>query len=274
MTAALSLVPSEATTATTVAGAEPAATRPRDRAARDALIKEHLGLVHTIALDVHRHLARFVAKDDLIGYGNIGLVEAATRFEAAGNPGRLPFSVYARYRIRGAMFDGIRHQGACQDGLTYPKEAYQRIAAQARVNQILEHEALTRYGDVTSPAEAVAWVDDVLTRIARAHSLSLVEGDESDPDWAPEQSASDGNSWNGVPLATMPEPPPVDAALAREALAILTPKQRRLVELVYSHDMDINEAARELGIGSGTASKLHARALAALRAVVTPEVVR
>jgi RNA polymerase sigma factor for flagellar operon FliA len=44
--------------------------------------------------------------DDLVAYGAIGLVEAATRFEERG----VPFSAFARRRIYGAIVDGIRVQ--------------------------------------------------------------------------------------------------------------------------------------------------------------------
>lgn len=43
--------------------------------------------------------------DDLIGYGHLGLLEARTRYDPTR---RVPFDVYARHRIRGAIFDGIR----------------------------------------------------------------------------------------------------------------------------------------------------------------------
>jgi RNA polymerase sigma factor for flagellar operon FliA len=45
-----------------------------------------------------------VELDDLVAYGAIGLVEAATRFEEKG----VPFAAFARRRIYGAIVDGIR----------------------------------------------------------------------------------------------------------------------------------------------------------------------
>jgi RNA polymerase sigma factor FliA len=78
-----------------------------DTRARDKRIKAHLDLVKSIAGDIRaRPLGRGIDLDDLVAYGAIGLVEAATRFEERG----VPFSAFARRRIYGAIVDGIRAQ--------------------------------------------------------------------------------------------------------------------------------------------------------------------
>lgn len=43
--------------------------------------------------------------DDLVGYGHLGLVEAQSRYDPSRG---VDFEIYARHRIRGAIFDGIR----------------------------------------------------------------------------------------------------------------------------------------------------------------------
>jgi RNA polymerase sigma factor for flagellar operon FliA len=64
-------------------------------------------LVKSIAGDIRcRPLGRGIELDDLVGYGSVGLVEAATRFDERG----VPFSAFARPRIYGAIVDGIRAQ--------------------------------------------------------------------------------------------------------------------------------------------------------------------
>jgi RNA polymerase sigma factor (sigma-70 family) len=78
-----------------------------DTRARDQRIKAHLDLVKSMAGDIGgRPLGRGIDLDDLVGYGTVGLVEAATRFEERG----VPFSAFARPRIYGAIVDGIRAQ--------------------------------------------------------------------------------------------------------------------------------------------------------------------
>jgi RNA polymerase sigma factor for flagellar operon FliA len=78
-----------------------------DTTARDERIKAHLDLVKSIAGSIRaRPLGRGMDLDDLVAYGAIGLVEAATRFEERG----VPFAAFARRRIHGAIVDGIRVQ--------------------------------------------------------------------------------------------------------------------------------------------------------------------
>lgn len=82
-------------------------SKASDTRTRDRLIKTHLDLVKSIAGDIRaRPLGRGIEFDDLVAYGAIGLVEAATRFEERG----VPFSAFARRRIYGAIVDGIRTQ--------------------------------------------------------------------------------------------------------------------------------------------------------------------
>jgi RNA polymerase sigma factor (sigma-70 family) len=81
----------------------------RARALRDALVEAHLPLVRQIAQSVARSLPPSFDLEDLIGEGNLALLQCATRFQpdAHGNP---PFAAFARQRIRGAIIDSVRRR--------------------------------------------------------------------------------------------------------------------------------------------------------------------
>lgn len=66
-----------------------------------ALVADNLGLVHFHA----RRFARDGYERDVLGWGVIGLIQAAERFD-----GSAPFSHFASHRIRGAMVDGTRRE--------------------------------------------------------------------------------------------------------------------------------------------------------------------
>jgi RNA polymerase sigma factor for flagellar operon FliA len=72
------------------------------------LVEQHLQLVQAIARKVKKTLGASIEYDDLVAYGSKGLVEAADRYDA--RPG-VAFTTFAYYRIRGAMFDGLRTMG-------------------------------------------------------------------------------------------------------------------------------------------------------------------
>jgi RNA polymerase sigma factor for flagellar operon FliA len=68
-----------------------------------------MALVRAEARRIHRTLPRDTyALDDLVGHGHLGLLEARERFDARRG---VPFDLFARRRIRGAMFDALRRQG-------------------------------------------------------------------------------------------------------------------------------------------------------------------
>jgi RNA polymerase sigma factor for flagellar operon FliA len=75
---------------------------------RDQLIVDHLHLPKFLALRITSTLDRSACLDDLMGYGHLGLVQAADRFR----PGQgLEFGTFAWPRIQGAIVDGIRATG-------------------------------------------------------------------------------------------------------------------------------------------------------------------
>ena len=57
------------------------AVRTRSTAERDALISQHLGLVHHVARTLARKLHDGVELDELVSAGTIGLVQAMESFD-------------------------------------------------------------------------------------------------------------------------------------------------------------------------------------------------
>jgi RNA polymerase sigma factor for flagellar operon FliA len=73
-----------------------------------------------------------VSREDLFGYAYLGLVEAASRFD----PNRgVPFDAFATFRIRGAIYDGLKKMG------TYGK-GYQRLKRQILADELNDESAL------------------------------------------------------------------------------------------------------------------------------------
>lgn len=78
--------------------------RERLLAERDQLVASNVAMVASIARSlVHSFPAPFTF-DDLIGVGNLALLNAAMRYRPAEH-NNAPFSAYARMRVRGAMID-------------------------------------------------------------------------------------------------------------------------------------------------------------------------
>ena len=74
-------------------------------ARRDALVTRHRPYVIKVAKSVADALPLHVELDDLIGWGLLGLIDAAARYDARRG---VTFLSFAHHRIRGAMLDGLR----------------------------------------------------------------------------------------------------------------------------------------------------------------------
>ena len=73
------------------------------------LVEQYSEYVVRIAKQVKRTLSPNIETDDLISYGMTGLIEAAERFDPSLGAN---FSTFSYYRIRGAIYDGLRVMGS------------------------------------------------------------------------------------------------------------------------------------------------------------------
>ncbi len=75
---------------------------------RDTLIENYIPLVKYLAQRISLKLPNHVEIDDLINSGIIGLIDAIEKFDPSRG---IQFKTYAEFRIRGAIFDGLRRLG-------------------------------------------------------------------------------------------------------------------------------------------------------------------
>jgi len=218
------------------------------------LVEKHLSLVQAIARKVKKTLNASIELDDLVGYGSKGLVEAAERFDARHG---VAFTTFAYYRIRGAIYDGLRAMG------WYSRADYARYRAEERANEYLRNRA-DREGagqaqagaagagsPSASEAATLAEVHEILSSVATVHITSL-EAASSVPD-------------ESLPAADVAVDNHRLSHRVRQAVAALPDKERRLMELYYFADKNLEEAGAELGLSKSWACRLHARAVDLLR---------
>jgi len=216
------------------------------------LVEKHLSLVQAIARKVKKTLNASIELDDLVGYGSKGLVEAAERFDARHG---VAFTTFAYYRIRGAIYDGLRAMG------WYSRADYARYRAEERANEYLRNRADREgagqaqgagTGSTTAgEAATLAEVHEILSSVATVHITSL-EAASTVPD-------------ESLPAADVAVDNHRLSHRVRQAVAALPDKERRLMELYYFADKNLEEAGAELGLSKSWACRLHARAVDLLR---------
>jgi len=205
---------------------------------RRRLVDEHLTYVRSIAARVKETLPREVELDELVGYGTQGLLEAAERWDGA----QASFTTFAYYRVRGAIFDGLRRMGWLS------RSEYGR--AQERAGVYLEDRAAREGdgGDERSLEEELRDLAGALGGVAAVFLTSLGAQHEEalpDPAEAPSERIERRQStWE-----------------MRELVARLPPRERRLIELYYFEEKSLQEAGALLGLSKSWTSRVHARAV-------------
>ena len=216
--------------------------------ATDDLILQHQDYVRSLARGISKRLPRNVEFEELVSMGQVGLITAAKQFE----PGRgVAFSTFAYYRIRGAIFDGLRH-------VTWlPPSAKRKVAKLDAENQVSETTAET--SEKSSDPEFLAkQFETAVGRLGAVFLLARSGEDEADPEPTDERSAADAAEEKE------------DSELVVKAIARLTPDQRDLIRMLYFEDKSMTDVAPALGKNKSTISRRHTEAIDALRAIVNP----
>lgn len=204
------------------------------------LINGCQGLVRTIAWRVHQRLPKTVDLDDLIGYGQVGLAEAARDFdEGKGSQ----FVTYAWYRVRGAILDGLSR-------MTWFSPAdYHSGRYEAAANAVLT----TELGNADG-TQQVDWFTRTSRSLGAAFVLTAFSGMQGEP---------------GEPAIEDPRSPLESHELrdsVQKAIATLPDAERGMIEGVYFEGLTITQAGDRQQIDKSWASRLHGRALELLAA--------
>lgn len=232
---------------------DPAAMNGSRFARRDRLVMENLALVRAIALRIHDHLPACVDLDDLIHEGQLGLLDAAERFDPGKN---LSFSVYARHRIRGAILDSLRES----DWATRTQRQQQRRVRQAT------HElqaALHRSPTEDELADKTGIEVSRLRRVALdLRDACLLSGSNR---------AVDNDELPAPEFLAKPDSRPDSICARREireelgaAMGKLSERHRLVLSLYYHHEMSMKEIGDTLGVNESRVSQIHRTALTAM----------
>jgi RNA polymerase sigma factor for flagellar operon FliA len=230
--------------------------------AREALLTQHLGLVHFVARQVFRTLSSEVDFDELVSAGTLGLIGALESFDRSRG---LAFSTFAAPRIRGSILDELRRQ----DHVSRSVRRKARMVNAAR-------EALMRtLGREPLDDELAAQLDLDLPSVwrwKREIEGAMLVSIERPSDGAGDRSAAPGDLLAG-------DGPGIDELLNHEqevgllavALAALGEQQRIVLTLHYYEELKLSEIAAVLGVTESRVSQIRSKALARLRAEMAPQ---
>jgi RNA polymerase sigma factor FliA len=218
---------------------------------RASLVEQHLDLAQRAARMFHPRVRDHVEFSELVAMANVGLVEAASRYDASLGAS---FRTFAWYRVQGAIVDGLRRMNHL------PRRVWAQIVLLRSTADYLEAQAnrgaVARSQEATrTTADKLREVRDAIGAIRTMYMVAI----ESVPD---EQMASDE--------------PAIDVTLSRQmqsarltaALAKLPDRERQLLHKHYSEGKTLVDAGGDLGLSKSWASRLHARAIDRLRELI------
>jgi RNA polymerase sigma factor for flagellar operon FliA len=240
------------------AGARAPQRRAAALADRNALVEAHLPQVKYIAERLAARLPASVDREDLIGAGVLGLLDAVDKYDPARG---VLFKTYAEMRVRGAMLDSLR------DLDWAPRSMRQRAREVEAVAREIEQE----HGRAAEEEEVAAGLG--LTVSEFHHLLNELRGltitglDSDDEDEASLQARQIHDDPARTPLALY-ERAEVRDQLA-QAIKHLPERERQVVALYYIEELSMKEVGAVLGVTESRVSQIHTQAVVRLRAELT-----
>lgn len=237
------------------------------RLERDRLIESHMYLVHAAAGRMKKSYGKYLSVDELVGYGIEGLIEAVDRFDPSRGAS---FATFSFYRIRDAMLDGLRRAG-WYSRYDIARFNAAKLRAERAVNELMQSELET----ATSPpqpaagkAAILASIEDTLSQIATVHitSLDFVHAKAEEGCAVSEEALH--LTDESLPSADQMIDLQAVSDRIRATVAGLPTRERRLIELHYFGDHDLQDAGATLGLSKWSTSRLHGRAVRLLRAAL------
>ena len=229
---------------------------------RDKFIRQYMPLVKYVAGKVSTGMPDSVEFDDLVGFGQFGLLDAINKFDPEKN---VKFKTYAVTRIRGAIFDELRELD------WVPRSVRQK--SREIEDTIVELEArLGRTASDSEIAQAMGMTEkeyqDAVMKVSGTSVLSLNDvwysGDDSEH-MSLADSIESPSSLNPDVIVEREEV----RKIIIQAINELPENEKMVIVLYYHEDLTFKEIGQVLDVSESRISQLHTKANLRLRAKLT-----
>ena len=216
-----------------------------NQAERDWLIEKHKPIVFHLAKKISSSLPFPTEMEDLVAYGQLGLVEAGERFDQSrGNS----FSTFAFYRVRGAIYDGLREMGVI-------RRSHGSANFVAHANDLLTTEIEDSTAGATTVDEEIETIENLIDALLPVYFLSLDEEDAAE--------VKDENAFTSADFEKRDL-----LGRIRSILDDLEPEDAELLRSIYFKNVPMKDLAAQMGVTKSWVSRLHARAVKHLQAAL------
>ena len=229
-------------------------TTAGDEEARSRLIENYLPLVFDIAERMSKRFPTYLDVQDLISYGNFGLLDAVRKFNPAEG---VKFSTYCNLRIGGSIMDELRR-------MDWPsRQIRQKVNLVKRTREELENK-LGRAAHDHEMAEHLGLDAEGYQSLMRDVQVkSMVSLDRK---W----DESDDNEVG--PIEMLPDtraPDPLTELTRQEikevAMKGLSQDQKQVLVLYYYENLNLKEIGKVLGLSESRVCQIHQETLSFLK---------
>ena len=225
-------------------------------AARDAVLRQHLGLVYHVAQQLARARSNDVELDDLVSAGTLGLIEAFEHFDASRG---LAFSTFAAPRIRGAMLDELRRLDRVPRSVR--RKSRQIDGAVNALAGVLGREpGHAELADGLGIDLATLWRWQAERESAHVVSLDRTPSGSDTSRAAGEWLAGSTDEEVDDAITHSQE-----ATYLRDALLEIPEQERTVLSLYYFEELKLNDIARILEVSESRVSQIRSKAIQRLR---------
>ena len=226
-----------------------------DAAARDAVLRQHLGLVYHVAGQLARARANDVELDDLVSAGTLGLIDALENFDASRG---LAFSTFAAPRIRGAMLDELRRLDRVPRSVRRKSRQIEG-ATMALAGMLGREPGHAELADGLGIDLATLWrwqAERESSHVVSIDRASSTEGGAATGEWL---AGSNGvEVYDSITLAQ-------ELQYLRGALLEIPEQERTVLSLYYFEELKLNDIARILEVSESRVSQIRSKAIGRLR---------
>ncbi len=229
---------------------------------RDQFIRQYMPLVKYVAGKVSTGMPDNVEFDDLVGFGQFGLLDAINKYDPDKN---VKFKTYAVTRIRGAIFDELRELDWVPRSVRQKSREIEDtiVNLEARLGRTATDEEIAKAMGMSESD-----YQSVVMKISGTSVLSLNDvwypGDDNDH-MSIGDSIEAPSSLNPDVIVEREEVRKVIA----EAISELPKNEKMVIVLYYHEDLTFKEIGQVLNVSESRISQLHTKANLRLRSKLT-----
>lgn len=218
-------------------------------AQQESIVKHFAAKVKYLALRMKARLPRNVELSELISAGTLGLMESFGKFRPQMG---IKFDTYAENRIRGAMLDELRRLD------WFPRSLRRRVRALDEAIHRLEHQSGNSPTEEALAEETGLDIKEVREGLEALNNQFFLSLELIQESLSPMENAGAEEPFTSTAAQEL-----VDRVA--ELIEQLTPREKLVLSLYYTDELNMRETAEVMGITEGRVSQLHSQALSRLR---------